>query len=80
MLIGIILFACFRLSLQDEWGIAVTNISVKEPLYLQSLAAEVMNLERGLARRTSMVGGAKDMVFRIESVHELESAQVQKYR
>ncbi len=46
---------------------AVTKISLKEPLCLKSLAAKVMNLERELARRSSMVGGANDIAFEIES-------------
>ncbi len=32
-----------------------------------------MNLERGLARRPSMVGGTRDMVFRIELIISFQS-------
>ncbi len=52
MSIWIILFACFGSAFKKKGWNEVTKISLKDPLYLQSLAAKVMNLERGLARRS----------------------------
>ncbi len=65
--LGLSSFLASDLAFRRKGWTVVTKISVKEPLYPQSLAAKVVNLERGLARRSSMVGGAQYTVFSIES-------------
>ncbi len=55
------------LTFKKKGWAAVTKISEKESLYPQSLAAKVMNLERGLVQSSSMVGGAKGLECSIES-------------
>ncbi len=63
--IWIIPFACFRLGFQEKGWTKITKISVKEPLFPQSLASKVMNVERGFARR--MAGHARGIILGMES-------------
>ncbi len=64
--LGLSCLLASALALRMKGWTSVTQISVKEPPYLQSLVARVMNLERGLMRRPSMARGAKGMVFNLE--------------
>ncbi len=62
MSIGNILFAGFRLSFQDN-GVESSSKDSSEGATISAIIAKVMNLERGLARRFSIEGGSRCMVF-----------------